>query len=46
MGTNAVVKLFTSETPALKLARKVALRFGNTFKPVKQKIMNQLTEID
>ena len=46
MGTNAIVKLFTSETPTLKLARQAVLRFGNTFKPVKKQIMSQLTEVD
>lgn len=43
-GTNALVKLYTKNTPAAKLARRVLLRLGNRIKPAKRLIMNQLTE--
>ncbi len=44
-GTNALVKLYTKETPTAKLARRVLLRLGNHIAPAKRLIMNQLTEI-
>jgi len=43
-GTNALVHLYTKETPAAKLARRVLLRLGNRIQPAKQLIMNQLTD--
>ena len=43
-GTNALVKLYTKNTPAAKLARRTLLRLGNHIKPAKRLIMNQLTE--
>lgn len=43
-GTNALVKLYTKDTPAAKFARHALLRLGNRIKPVKRLIMNQLTE--
>jgi ubiquinone biosynthesis UbiH/UbiF/VisC/COQ6 family hydroxylase len=44
-GTNALVRLYTKETPLAKLARRSLLRLGNKIKPAKKMIMNQLTEI-
>ncbi len=43
-GTNALVKLYTKDTPAAKFARRALLRLGNRIKPAKRLIMNQLTE--
>ncbi len=43
-GTNVVVGLFTHETLAAKLARKATLRLANNISPVKQWIMQSLTE--
>lgn len=45
LGTNAVVQLYTSDSPLSRLARKGVLRFGNRFTPLKHQIMNQLTEV-
>jgi len=42
--TNVLVKLYTKDTPAAKLARRALLRLGNRIKPAKRLIMNQLTE--
>lgn len=42
-GTNVIVKLFTNENPAAKLARKAALRAGNAFLPFKWLVSKQLT---
>lgn len=44
LGTNAIVKLFTNDMPLHKLARKVVLRIGNLFPPIKRTITRQLTE--
>jgi len=44
LGTNAIVKLFTNDMPLHKLARKVVLRVGNIFPPIKRAITHQLTE--
>ncbi len=44
MGTNTIVKLFTTETHSAKFARRMMLRLGNTLKPAKHLIMNQLTD--
>ena len=43
-GTNAIVRLYTKNTPSAKLARRTLLRLGNRIKPAKRLIMNQLTE--
>ena len=43
-GTNALVRLYTKNTYTAKLARRALLRLGNTLKPAKRLIMNQLTE--
>lgn len=45
-GTNALVNLYTKDTPAAKFARSALLRLGNRIKPAKRLIMNQLTEIN
>ena len=45
-GTNHIVSLFTDDRPPAKILRKLALRLGNHFPPVKRMISNQLTEID
>ena len=45
-GTNHIVSLFTDDRPPAKILRKLALRFGNHFPPVKRMISNQLTEMD
>lgn len=42
-GTNAIVKLFTSENPPAKALRHVALHAGNLLKPFKQLVSKQLT---
>ncbi len=44
LGTNMIVKLYTSETKKAKMVRKLMLHLGNGIKPVKKMIMNQLTE--
>ncbi|MBT3348154.1 MAG: 5-demethoxyubiquinol-8 5-hydroxylase UbiM [Thiotrichales bacterium] len=44
-GTNAIVRLFTSDNESAKLLRKAALRFGNNFPPVQWAIIHKLTEI-
>jgi len=46
LGTNTIVRLYTNDRPLHKMMRKAALRFGNTFVPIKRAIVNQLTEID
>jgi len=43
-GTNVLVDLYNSERVTAKLIRRLALRFGNNFWPVKKLIMDQLTE--
>ena len=43
LGTNGIVGLFTNDTAPAKLLRKLALRLGNNFPPVKHMITNQLT---
>lgn len=42
-GTNAIVKLFTSENPPAKLLRHAALHAGNLFVPFKKLVAKQLT---
>jgi len=44
-GTNLLVDLYNSEKLSAKAIRRLALRFGNNFWPVKKLIMGQLTEI-
>jgi len=43
-GTNGLVKFFTDDRHAARLARHVALRIANNVPPVKQLIRNKLTE--
>ena len=43
-GTNVLVDLYNSDRVTAKLIRRLALRFGNNFWPVKKLIMDQLTE--
>jgi 2-polyprenyl-6-methoxyphenol hydroxylase-like FAD-dependent oxidoreductase len=43
-GTNLIVDLYNSDRITAKILRRLALRFGNNFWPVKKLIMNQLTE--
>lgn len=43
-GTNNIVGLFTNETMPAKFARKAVLRIANNFPPVRQLIVNKLTE--
>ncbi len=42
-GTNAIVKLFTTENPPAKALRHAALHAGNFFTPMKKLISKQLT---
>ncbi len=42
-GTNAIVKLFTTEHPSAKLLRHAALHAGNVFVPFKKLVSKQLT---
>jgi len=44
-GTNLLVDLYNSERLTAKVLRRLALRFGNNFWPVKKLIMGQLTEV-
>lgn len=44
LGTNALVKLYTKDTPPARMARRALLRLGNHIGPAKRLIMNQLTE--
>ena len=44
-GTNLLVDLYNSERLTAKVLRRLALRFGNNFLPVKKFIMGQLTEV-
>ncbi len=43
-GTNALVRLYTNDKRAAKIARRALLRLGNRIKPAKRLIMNQLTQ--
>jgi len=45
-GTNMLVKLFTDTSPPARLLRGAALRLGDRFTPVKNRILHQLTHID
>ena len=42
-GTNGIVDVYTSESLPAKILRKVLLRVGNNFPPLKRKIIDQLT---
>lgn len=42
-GTNAMVRLFTNETPPAKLLRSAVLRISNNLPPLKKLITRQLT---
>ena len=44
-GTNLLVDLYNSDKLSAKVLRRLALRFGNNFWPVKRLIMGQLTEV-
>ena len=43
-GTNALVQLYTKQSPPAKLARHVLLRIAKRLPPARRLIMNQLTE--
>lgn len=45
-GTNALVRLFTDDRPPARLLRGAALRLGTVVKPVHNRILNKLTEIE
>ena len=44
LGTNALVKLYTSDGLQAKIARKAMLRLGNNLWPIKRALMTNLTE--
>lgn len=44
LGTNALVNLYTKETLPAKLARRALLHLGNSLRPAKRLIVEQLTE--
>jgi ubiquinone biosynthesis UbiH/UbiF/VisC/COQ6 family hydroxylase len=44
MGTNALVKLYTSDGLHAKIARVAMLRLGNNLRPIKRTLMTKLTE--
>jgi ubiquinone biosynthesis UbiH/UbiF/VisC/COQ6 family hydroxylase len=46
LGTNGIVSMFTNDAPPAKLLRKLILRFGDGFPPIKQLITAGLTETD
>ena len=46
LGTNALVKLYTNESPPAKILRHGLLKLGNRLKPAKHIITNLLTETD
>jgi ubiquinone biosynthesis UbiH/UbiF/VisC/COQ6 family hydroxylase len=45
-GTNMLVKLFTDTSPPARILRGAALRLGDRFAPLKNRILHQLTHID
>lgn len=45
LGTNAIVRLFTNDAFVPKIVRKIALRAGNNFYPLKKIIIKNLTQI-
>lgn len=44
LGTNAIVKLYTNQSPPAKIARKALLHLGNVLKPARKVIIDQLTQ--
>ena len=43
-GTNALVRLYTTDTPPARFARDALLHLGNAFRPARNLIMERLTE--
>ena len=43
-GTNALVQLYTNDTPPARFARDALLHLGNAFRPARNLIMERLTE--
>lgn len=46
LATNAIVSLYTDNSPPARVAREALLRIGNFLAPMKGLIMRKLTEID
>ena len=46
LGTNGIVSMFTNDAPPAKILRKLILRFGDGFPPIKHLITAALTETD
>jgi ubiquinone biosynthesis UbiH/UbiF/VisC/COQ6 family hydroxylase len=46
LGTNGIVGMFTNDAPPVKILRKLILRFGDGFPPVRRLITAALTETD
>jgi len=46
LGTNGIVNLFTNDDLPAKILRKLVLGFSNNIAPIKNTIMNRLTEVD
>lgn len=46
LGTNAIVKLFTNDSPISKVVRKATLRIANNIPLIKNRIMGRLKEKD
>lgn len=44
-GTNALVRLYTTDTPPARFARDALLHLGNAIKPARNLILDRLTEI-
>lgn len=44
-GTNALVRLFTNDTPPARIARDALLHLGNVITPARNLIMERLTEL-
>jgi ubiquinone biosynthesis UbiH/UbiF/VisC/COQ6 family hydroxylase len=45
-GTNAIVRLFTDDRPPARVLRGAALRLGSVVKPVHNRILHKLTDIE
>ena len=45
-GTNAIVRLFTDDRPPARILRGAALRLGTVVKPVHNRILHKLTDIE
>ena len=45
-GTNAIVRLFTDDRPPARILRGAALRLGAVVKPVHNRILHKLTDIE